>query len=300
MSSSIILRFCNQLVIRPLIGNTHGLNNNLPKLYQQTRFAGHAKWQNIKGTKMANDMAKCKVISRYVQLVRRAIVTQNYQADPKLNSKLAGVLTEASKFNVPKATLERAIARAINIKLKQVNIEVQGPGSCSIVARCEVDNPALFRRDVKKVLKKHDAALLNDDTVINMFKSQGYIRAEMRTVDGRDINEDFAEEAAIMANAQEVTIEINEETTDENLAKLWVFSTDAETLNPCKGDLEKQGFKIVNYDLELVPYRSIDFGPGIHEKVLAVVKDLQELDQVLDVFHNSEEPSSEEVATSSS
>lgn len=264
-----------------------GLTNSSIFNVNQIRFAGHAKWQNIKSTKEANDMAKCKLINRYVMMVKKSIVSQNFQADPKLNGKLADVLAEAQKFNIPKATLERAIVRAQNVTIKSINIDIQGPGGCSVIVRCETDNISFLRRDIRKLLKKHDAAMLGDDSkLVNMFKSQGYIRTEMETKDGRAINRDFAEEAAILANAEEVETESYEDATDEKLSKAWVFSTDADSLNPCKGELEKLGFKILSCDLELVPYRYIDFGTDVLDKTLELQRDLQSMDQVLDVFHN--------------
>lgn len=255
------------------------------KLYNQTRSAGHAKWQNIKNTKQANDVSKGKLFSRYVLMVKKAIVMNKMQGDPKLNPKLADVLSEAYKLNVPKATLERAIVRATNLKIYPINLEVQGPAGCTLIVRCETENANNLRREVKKILKKYDSSLLPDETSINMFRSRGFIRAATSTVDGRNIDQDFAEEAAIVANAEEVYLE-EYDSTDESLSKAWVFNTNATTLNPCKGELEKQGFKILSTDLELVPYREVNFGEGVLEKVENLSKALSEMDQVLDIFHN--------------
>lgn len=283
-----LIRLTSRIVYRaPYICNHNTSQINCH--FNQIRHAGHAKWQNIRGTKQANDLAKGKLISRYVQLIRRAIISNNRQTDPKLNPKLAELLAEAGRLNVPKATMERAIVRAADLKVKSVNVEIQGPAGCTLIARCETENTGQLRRDIKKVIKKFDSNVLPDDTVINMFQSRGFIRTDDKTIDGRDINQDFAEEAAIMSNAQEVSEEapVEESTTGK---KIWVFETDAETLNPCKGELEKHGFKVLSYDLELVAYRDVDFGPGVFDQVVEITKALQELDQVIDVFHNVAPP----------
>lgn len=292
MTSQVIIRILN--FSRPYLRcGSHKLTDSGRlnfKLYNQIRLAGHAKWQNIASTKRANDVNKGKVISRYVLMVRRAIVQNNMQADPKLNGRLADVLFEASKMNVPKATLERAIARAVNVKIIPINLEIQGPGGCAMIVRCETDNVPSLRRDIKKILRKFDSNLMPEDSFINMFKSKGFIRAAPRTVDGRDIDGDFAEEAAIVANAEEVNLETYEDAKDDELTKVWIFNTDANYLNSCKGELEKLGFKILGYDLDLVPYRAIEFGKETYEKMDSLLKTLMEHDQVIDVFHNVTPP----------
>lgn len=255
-------------------------------LYSQTRFAGHAKWQNIRHTKQANDLNKGRITSRYVLLVRRAVLSNGMQTDPKLNKPLGDLMAEAQKLNIAKATLERAIVRATNVKIIATNLEIQGPGGSSIITRVETDNIPLFRRDIKKVLKKFDSALMPEDSIINMFRSQGFIRTAPKTKDERDINLDFAEEAAILANAQEVYEETYEDVKDESLARTWVFMTDAENLDPCKGELEKQGFKVLSSVLELVPYNGIKFSPDVIKKVEELIRALRELDQVVDVYSN--------------
>lgn len=259
-------------------------------LASQIRLAGHAKWQNIAHTKLATDQAKAKMISRYVLLVRRAVVSNNMQTDPKLNSKLAAILSEAGKMNVPKATLERAIARAVNVKIISCNLEIQGPDGSAIVARCETDNVGGLRRDVKKILRKHDSNLMPEDSIVTMFKSKGFIRTATQTKDGREIDPEFAEEAAIMSNAEEFELEEYDQSSDESSTKAWVFHTDASTINHCRGDLEKLGFNVLSSDLDLVPYRAIKYGDEAFRKICQLVNELSEHEQVLDVFHNAAKP----------
>lgn len=253
-------------------------------------MAGHAKWQNIASTKKANDVAKGRLVSRYVMMVRRAIISQNRQADPKLNSKLAQVLAEASKLNVPKATLERAIQRAVNAKIFTKNLEIQGPQGAVVIVHCETDNTNTLRSDIKKIIRKHDCMLANDDTLIGMFQSRGFLRAATKTIDQREVDLEYAEEAAIVGNAEEVMLEENNDATDSELQQLWVFTTDANNLGPCKGELEKLNLKIISSDLNLVPYREIDFGEETYRKVMTVVELLRENESVVDVYHNLKRP----------
>jgi len=225
-----------------------------------------------------------------VASVKKAILAGGMQTNPRLNTKLGDVLAEAAKFNVPKATLERAIARAQNMKITAANVEIQGPGGCSIVVRCETENISSFRRDLKKALRGHDSVILANDSILNMFRSQGFIRAATKTKDGRDVNEEYAEEAAIIANAESVCLECVENATDENLAKNWLFITDQQSMNVCRSELEKLGLNIISTDLDLVAYRAVNFGPGVYEKLEKVLQVLREQEQIVDIFHNVAPP----------
>lgn len=247
-------------------------------LFISKRLAGHAKWQNIKGTKMANDLAKGRMISRYVMMVRKAIVTNNMITDPRLNGKLNQVLTEAYKFNVPKATLERAILRSANVKIVPLDVEAQGTEGYSVIIRCETDNKSNLRRELKKILKKFDSSLVPEASITNMFRSQAIIRSTNKFIDGREVTHDLAEEAAIVANIEDVSF-------DED-SQSWIFTTSADLVNSCKSELSKLGLDITSAEVELTPYREVDFGTEVSEKIVELVGALREHDQVVDIFHN--------------
>lgn len=263
-----------------------------PLITNQLRNAGHAKWQNIRSTKLAGDNAKAKLFSRYVLMVRKAITMNKYQTDPKINKALADVLSEAQKFNVPKATLDRAIERSANVKIKNINFECKGKSGYALIIRCETDNISFVRKDIKKVMKKYEVEICQNDTMINLFRTEGYIRCACKDAQGNEVTLDRAEEAAIETNAQEVVLEEND-TTDEELSKLWVFTTDAQSLDPCRTALEKYNLKVLNYSLDLVPYTTIDFGPKVYEEVSTIEAGLKEIEQVVDVYHNVAEPCNE-------
>lgn len=120
-------------------------------LASQQRFAGHAKWQNIAHTKAANDKAKGQRTNRYCMLIRRACVSGT---DPKVNDKLRDIIALALKSQVPRATIDRQIERAKQVKLKEMVIEVMTPGGAFLLCEIETDNISRTRQDMKKILRK--------------------------------------------------------------------------------------------------------------------------------------------------
>lgn len=121
--------------------------------YQQERFAGHSKWQNIKHVKASNDQKKGVTASRYSMLIRRAVV-EGGSPDPKLNSLLDTLVKQASKANVQKTTIERAISKATNAKMVFGLVEVMTPGGAFIMCDIETDQLNRTKYDIKQAVKR--------------------------------------------------------------------------------------------------------------------------------------------------
>lgn len=119
---------------------------------QQIRCKGHSKWQNIKSTKEANDQAKARIIGKYVTLIRKCVIDKG--PDPKSNVKLAGLLLDAKKNNVPIDTINRNIKRASELKTIPTVLELLGPAGSLVVLNCEAINKGKLRQEIFKVCKK--------------------------------------------------------------------------------------------------------------------------------------------------
>ena len=118
----------------------------------QQRFAGHAKWQNIAHTKAANDKKRGALINKFCMRIRRAAALGG-SADPKINDKLRNTITDALKANIPRATIDRQLEKAKNIKLKQELVEVMAPGGAFLLCDVETDSISKTRQEFKKILR---------------------------------------------------------------------------------------------------------------------------------------------------
>ena len=117
------------------------------------RFAGHNKWSNIKHVKQAKDVAKGQIINRHLILIKHAITSSGGVVDPKINDKLADALSEAKKAEVPAATIERTLKRALEKKVKPFLFEIVGPGGSYILVEGETDNIGSSRTSMKAQLR---------------------------------------------------------------------------------------------------------------------------------------------------
>jgi len=130
---------------RPLVDD-----NQVQIFIQQQRFAGHSKWQNIKSTKEANDSKKGLTSGKFALLLRKVA---RGNPDPKLNSKLQGVINEALKAGVTRATIDRALKSAAEQKSKRGITGILGPGGSIFLCDHETELLSDLRHNIKIAIK---------------------------------------------------------------------------------------------------------------------------------------------------
>ncbi|MDB5237071.1 MAG: YebC/PmpR family DNA-binding regulatory protein [Parcubacteria group bacterium] len=117
-------------------------------------MSGHNKWSQIKQQKGASDAAKSRTFSRFSRL----ITIEAKKANGNLSSPtLLSAIEKAKSVNMPKDTIERAIAKG-NSKdageLDSVAYEFYGPGGSAIIVSAVTDNKNRTTQEVKHLLTK--------------------------------------------------------------------------------------------------------------------------------------------------
>ncbi|KAI1300007.1 Translational activator of cytochrome c oxidase 1 [Halotydeus destructor] len=252
--------------------------------YQQERNAGHSKWQNIRHTKEANDAKKGDTANKYSHLVRKLVLEGG--PDPKLNGKLADLIATASKLGVSKATIERAIKRAIDTKVEKVIIEVLAPGGAFLLAEAETDTPVDLKYQVKVALRKYKkdgAAILRKGVAEHSFAQRGVVKISRKTKDGQDIGLERAEEIAIEAGAEEV-----KESDNEDEAHVWLLETDPNDMFAVKGKIEKSfsDVEIIEYDSIYIAHQTVPLTDEQLEKTSELCDALNEVQDIQRVYDN--------------
>lgn len=72
-------------------------------------MSGHSKWSQIKRKKGSADVKKGALFGKIVQAIAAAA---HDNPDPSTNIRLRGEIERARAANMPKDTIERALARA--------------------------------------------------------------------------------------------------------------------------------------------------------------------------------------------
>ncbi len=122
-------------------------------------MSGHNKWAQIKRQKGAADAAKSNLWGK----LGKRISVESKKAGGDVNAaNLRAAIEIARKTNMPKDTIERAVAKGIAadaVALEAVTYETYGPGGCAILIEALTDSRNRTAQEIKHLLSKQGLAL---------------------------------------------------------------------------------------------------------------------------------------------
>ena len=137
------------------------------------RMSGHNKWAQIKRQKGANDSAKGVVWGK----LSKRISIESKKANGDVNSPtLRGLIETAKKSNMPKDTIERAVAKGISAdasQLEAITYETYGPGGAAIVIEALTDSRNRTAQEIKHLLSELGLALASPGSALWAFEHTG-------------------------------------------------------------------------------------------------------------------------------
>lgn len=122
-------------------------------------MAGHSKWAQIKRQKGATDAARSKEFAKYSRII--TLESKKHAGNVSAPS-LATAIARAKAVNMPKDTLERAIAKGISKDVGDLDrfvYEAFGPGGCALIIVALTDNRNRTVQEVKHALTKNGLEL---------------------------------------------------------------------------------------------------------------------------------------------
>ncbi len=141
-------------------------------------MAGHNKWAQIKRQKGKNDAAKSNL---WGKLGKRIAVESRLAGGDENSPSLRAIIEKAKKENMPKDTIERAVAKgtaADSHALESVVYEAYGPGGAAIIIDALTDSRNRTAQEVKHLLTKNGLALASPGSALWAFEKsveEGYV-----------------------------------------------------------------------------------------------------------------------------
>jgi len=241
-------------------------------------MSGHSKWANIKHRKGKSDAQRGKIFTKLGREI--SIIVKQGGPDPDSNSKLKDVIAKAKTANMPNDNIMRSIKKAggdnANENYEEISYEGYGPGGVAVIVEAVTDNRNRTAGEVRHFFDKFGGNLGTTGCVAFMFDKKGVILIEKT---------DKTNEDDIMMEALEVGAEdFNAE--DEYFEIL----SDPSSFSTVREALENKGHEFIEAEVQLVPQTMTKLtDPKQIELMDKLIENLEELDDVLNVYHNWEQ-----------
>ncbi len=135
-------------------------------------MSGHSKWSQIKRQKGIEDQKRGQVFSKLSKLIS---IAARKGTDPEKNIELKNVVERARSFNMPKESIERALKRAAEkdlAELEELVVEAIGPGSINIIITAITDNKNRTMGELRNILSEFGYKIAQQGAVMWMFEKK--------------------------------------------------------------------------------------------------------------------------------
>ena len=240
-------------------------------------MAGHSKWANIKHRKAAQDKKRGKLYTKLIREITVAARLGGGVVDD--NPRLRAAVDKALGANMPKDTIERAIARGAGggegNDVEELVYEGYANGGVAILVEAMTDNRNRTVAEVRHAFNKNGGNLGTDGSVAYLFTRQGVINF----APGAD--EEALMDIALEAGAEDI------EGDDEGAITV---TTPWETLNQVVGKLTEAGYEPDHSEVTMLASTTSPCDTEQARKVLTLIDVLEDLDDVQEVYSNGEFP----------
>jgi YebC/PmpR family DNA-binding regulatory protein len=242
-------------------------------------MAGHSKWANIKHKKARQDAKRGKVFTKIIREI--TVAARLGGGDAADNPRLRLAMDKALGQNMPKDTIERAIERgaggAEGSNVEELTYEGYGPGGVAILVEVMTDNRNRTVAEVRHAFSKHGGNLGTDGSVAYLFSKRGVISFPPGT------NEERVMEATLDAGAEDIDVE-----EDNSISVITPWEKLGDVLTALgAADLQPE-----HAEVTMVPGIYVPCDDELARTVLKLIDALEELDDVQNVYSNSDFPDS--------
>lgn len=240
-------------------------------------MAGHSKWSNIKHRKAGQDAKRGKLFTKIIREL--TIAARDGGGLVEDNPSLRTIVDKAKSAQMPKDTMERAIQRGAGGldggDLISLTYEGYGPSGVAVLVETVTDNKNRTVAELRHAFDRSGGNLGTNGSVAYMFDKKGQIHFEPGT------DEDAVMEIAIESGADDV------ETYDDGSIEVL---TSVEDFLAVKDALVEGGFEPANAEIAMVPQNYTMLDAASSEKVIRLLENLEDLDDVQNVYMNAQFP----------
>ncbi len=241
-------------------------------------MSGHNKWAKVKHVKAKMDAIKGRQFTKVIKEI--TIAAREGGGDADSNPRLRTALLAAKECNMPKDNIERAVKKGTGelegVNYEDVCYEGYAPGGVALMVRCLTDNTNRTVSEINKILSKSGGNMGVPGCVSFMFETKGYMFVPRES--NPSITEDNLMEIALDAGADDIkTIEDGFEIT-----------TEPSSFTDVRQAIEGKGIKVEEAKVTNLPKTTVKVTGADVGKLLKLIDNLEEHDDVQDVYANHE------------
>jgi len=238
-------------------------------------MAGHSKWANTVHRKTRQDAKKSKIFAKMSRLI--TLAARDGGGNPDMNPRLRLIMDKARAAEMPADNIQNAIKRGTGemegVSYESAIYEGHGPGGISLMIEVLTDNKTRTVSDLRRILKVDGGSMSEAGSVTWMFEQKGVIAIPR---DKADYDELFM--AAVDAGAEDVI-------EDDEMLEV---RTEPRAFQDVYDALQALGLEFERAEVTMIPTVSKEVSDEDAPKVLKLLDDINDNDDVQQVFSNFE------------
>ena len=242
-------------------------------------MSGHSKWSTIKHKKGAADAKRGQLFTKLTREI--TVAAREGSDDPDMNFRLRLAIDNAKSQNMPKDTIERAVAKgagkgADGNALEELTYEAYGPGGTGFIIQTLTDNRNRAASGIRSKLTRSGGNLAANGAVSWNFEQKGLVTLEVEGADPEEVALEVMDIGAEDVDIEEDLVSITFPFNEFARAK-----TELESLSEVR---------VENAELAMIPNNTVPLEKSQALQTLRLLDELEELDDVSKVFTNADFP----------
>jgi len=236
-------------------------------------MAGHSKWKQIKRKKAVTDARRGAAFTKLIREI--TIAARQGGGDPAGNARLRTAIEAAKAENMPWDNIDRAIKKGAGgldgVQYEEVTYEGYGPGGAAILIQATTDNANRTVAEIRHLFTRYGGNLGAANSVAWMFDRKAQI-----VVDAAQADEDATLEVALDAGADDVVRDGDQ----------LIVTGPASQLHAIQERLKARGLAVQSAEVAMTPKSTVKVEGGDAKRLLALIEELEAMDDVAKVFSN--------------